>query len=219
MDRDRRRGVIGGGLYFFYFCATQINKLFFRSIMISRQSNEIRMGQKSKVIWLTGLPCSGKTTLAYALENELFKLGFTVYVLDGDNLRKRLNSDLGFSVQDRHENIRRIAEISSLFVQAGLITINAFVTPTHELRKLAQSIIGEEDYLEVFIDTPVDVCEQRDVKGMYKKARSGIIKDFTGVNAPFEVPVNPYVTVSTDHISIDQSLQQLLKPMLPLITL
>lgn len=187
--------------------------------LVSREAREKQLGQRSRVIWFTGLPCSGKTTLALRLEKELFSRGFVSQVLDGDNVRCGINNNLGFSDADRHENIRRIAEISKLFLSAGIITINAFVSPTNDIRELARGIIGNDDFIEIFLNPSQTVCEQRDVKGMYKKARAGQIADFTGVNAPFEIPEHPDLEIHTDTENIETSLQQILDNILPLITL
>jgi len=185
----------------------------------SRTAKERKLGQKAKVIWFTGLPCSGKTTLALALEKELFRRGFICQVLDGDNVRCGINNNLGFTNTDRLENIRRIAEISKLFISAGIITINAFVSPTIELRDLARGIIGKDDFIEIFLNPTLEVCEQRDVKGMYKKARAGQIKEFTGVNAPFELPAAPFLEIRTDVENIETSLHHILDNILPVIVL
>lgn len=187
--------------------------------LVSREAREKQLGQRSRVIWFTGLPCSGKTTLALRLEKELFSRGFVSQVLDGDNVRCGINNNLGFSDADRHENIRRIAEISKLFLSAGIITINAFVSPTNDIRELARGIIGNDDFIEIFLNPSQTVCEQRDVKGLYKKARAGQIADFTGVNAPFEIPEHPDLEIHTDTENIETSLQQILDNILPLITL
>ncbi len=187
--------------------------------LVSREVKEEKLGQHAKVIWFTGLPCSGKTTLALALEKELFSRGFLCQVLDGDNVRCGINNNLGFSNADRLENIRRIAEISRLFLSAGVITINAFVSPTNEIRELARGIIGSDDFIEIFLNPTLDVCEHRDVKGMYKKARAGQIADFTGVNAPFETPAHPSLEIHTDTEIIEISLQQILSTILPVISL
>lgn len=187
--------------------------------LISRSLKEEKLNQHACVIWFTGLPCSGKTTLALALEKALFAKGFHCQVLDGDNVRCGINNNLGFSIHDRLENIRRIAEVSKLFVSAGIITINAFVSPTNEIRSLAQSIIGKDDFIEVFLNPTLAICEQRDIKGMYKKARAGQIQDFTGINAPFEIPDNPDIEIQTDNQSIENSLDLLLDKILPIITL
>jgi len=158
---------------------------------LERPEKEKLLGQKAKVIWLTGLSAAGKTTIGRDLEKELFKKGFLTQILDGDNIRSGINSNLGFSSEDRYENIRRISEVTKLFIDCGIICINSFITPTNDIRKMAKDIIGEDDFIEVFVNAPVEVCEQRDPKGLYKKAREGKIKDFTGIDAPFDIPENP----------------------------
>ena len=183
-----------------------------------RAEKEQFLNQKSKVIWMTGLSGSGKTTIAIALEKELLQRGFFTQVLDGDNIRVGINNNLGFSEEDRTENIRRIAEVSKLFLNCGIITINCFVSPTKAIRENAKKIIGAPDFIEVFIDTPIEICEQRDVKGLYKKARTGEIKDFTGINAPFEAPTNAKVVIKTKNKTVTQSVDDLLLVVLPLIT-
>jgi adenylylsulfate kinase len=183
--------------------------------LVSRQEKEYALGQRARVIWFTGLPCSGKTTLALEIEKELFNRGYHCQVLDGDNVRSGINNNLGFSNADRLENIRRIAEVSKLFLSAGVITINAFVSPTHEIRDLARSIIGPDDFIEIYLNPSVEVCEKRDVKGMYRKARAGQILDFTGVNAPFEAPLHPNLEVNTDIESINASLAMILDYIMP----
>lgn len=195
-----------------------INDVFSEKL-VNRSAKELKLGQHARVIWFTGLPCSGKTTLALELEKELFKRGFICQVLDGDNVRNGINANLGFSNIDRIENIRRIAEISKLFVSAGVITINAFVSPTNEIRNLAREIIGNDDFIEIFLNPSLAACEQRDVKGMYKQARAGQISDFTGVNAPFEIPVHPFLEIHTDTEDIDTSVQTILDNILPVLLL
>jgi adenylylsulfate kinase len=179
---------------------------------------ETKLQQRSKVIWLTGLPCSGKTTIGLGLEKELISRGFYARMLDGDITRKGICNDLGFSEPDRNENIRRIAEISKLFCESGIITISAFITPTEDLRSMAGKIIGKSDYINIFIDAPLSVCEQRDVKGMYKKARKGEIKDFTGVSAPFEPPLSADYVIDTEISNPAQSVAKLLEHILPQIS-
>jgi len=186
--------------------------------IIGRKEKEQLLNQTAKVIWMTGLSGSGKSTIAIALEKELAQKGFLTQVLDGDNIRTGINNNLGFSDADRTENIRRIAEVSKLFVNCGVITINCFVSPTNTIRNAAKEIIGAEDFVEVFIDTPLEICEQRDVKGLYKKARAGEIKDFTGINAPFEVPENAAIVVKTANKTVEESVNTILKDILPLIT-
>ncbi len=182
-----------------------------------RKVREKKLGQKARVIWFTGLSGSGKTTLAKALEIALMNRGHLCYVLDGDNVRHGLNNNLGFSEGDRKENIRRIAEVSRLFVDAGIITINCFVSPTNELRDLAKQIIGNEDFIEVFVDCPLEICEARDVKGLYAKARRGEIPEFTGISAPFEIPDNPELRLNTAINSIEVCNAMLVDKILPLI--
>lgn len=179
--------------------------------LLPREEKEKLLNQKGKVIWMTGLSGSGKTTIAKFLERELHTLGHLTQVLDGDNIRTGINNNLTFSDDDRKENIRRIAEVSKLFVNCGIITINSFVSPTEEIRAQARNIIGEQDFLEIFINTPLEECEKRDVKGLYAKARKGEIKDFTGISAPFEEPENPALTILTKDKSIEESGSELLR--------
>lgn len=186
--------------------------------ILGREDKEEFLKQHSKVIWMTGLSGSGKTTLAIALEQKLRDKGFLTQVLDGDNVRTGINNNLGFTVEDRTENIRRIAEVSKLFANCGIITINCFVSPTIEIREQAKEIIGEADFIEVFVNTPIEICEQRDVKGLYKKARAGEIKNFTGIDSPFEAPLNPTVDVKTANLSIEQAANQILENILPKIS-
>jgi adenylylsulfate kinase len=184
---------------------------------VVRKTKEAILNQNAKVIWFTGLSGAGKTTISVLLEQELLKQGFICNVIDGDIIRHKLNKDLGFSENDRLENIRRIAEISKMFLETGVITINAFVSPTEKIRNVAKEIIGENDFLEVFINSSIEVCENRDVKGLYKKAREGKIPDFTGITSPYENPKNPFVEVRTDILSIEQSVEIIIKNILPLI--
>lgn len=178
--------------------------------LVQREDRERLLEQKAKVFWLTGLSGSGKSTLAAGLQRALHAQGKLVYVLDGDNVRAGINNNLGFSEGDRTENIRRIAEVAKLFVDAGFITICSFVSPTNELRALAKKIIGENDFLEIYINASLEKCEERDVKGLYAKARKGEIKDFTGINAPFEAPLAPDLELKTDAQNEDDSLHALL---------
>ena len=177
--------------------------------IISRAERENRLGQQGKVLWFTGLSGSGKSTLAIALERQLFDKGYSVVVLDGDNIRTGINNNLSFTPEDRVENIRRIAEVAKLFLANGMICIVSFISPTIAMRDKARQIIGPEDFVEVFIDTPIEICESRDVKGLYKKARAGEIADFTGVNAPYEAPLSPDVHIRTAGNSIEESLKEL----------
>ena len=177
--------------------------------IISRAEREIRLGQHGKVLWFTGLSGSGKSTLAIALERMLFDQGYSVVVLDGDNIRTGINNNLSFSPEDRAENIRRIAEVAKLFLANGMICIVSFISPTRDMRATAKQIIGPEDFVEVFIDTPIEICEARDVKGLYKKARAGEIPDFTGIHAPYEAPLQPEIHILTGSMTIEDSLSQL----------
>lgn len=167
------------------------------------------------VLWLIGIPCSGKTTLAYEIKSELDKKNIRCKVLDGDELRSGINADLGFSEQDREENIRRAAEIAKLFLDAGLVTICSFITPTAKLRNLARSIVGQEHFHEIYVSASVAVCMQRDVKGMYSKAQKGIIKHFTGWQSAFEVPEQPFLTVNTEQKDVAESANEILSGMFP----
>jgi adenylylsulfate kinase len=180
-----------------------------------RKEKEIYLKQRAKVIWFTGLSGSGKTTLASLLEKRLFELNFFCQILDGDNVRSGINRNLVFTEEDRIENIRRIAEVSKLFMNCGIILICAFISPTNEIRQMAKDIIGEDDFLEIFIDAPLEVCEQRDPKGLYKKARAGEIKNFTGISAPFEAPQSPFLRVENINHNIDDTITQMLKKILP----
>jgi adenylylsulfate kinase len=177
--------------------------------LLQRKDKEDQLKQVSKVIWMTGLSGSGKTTIAIGLERKLHENGVLTQILDGDNIRTGINKNLGFSVEDRTENIRRIAEVSKLFLNCGIVSINCFVSPMISIRKQAEDIIGNEDFVEVFINTPLAICEQRDPKGLYKKARAGEIKNFTGIDAPFEAPTNPTIELITEGKSIEQCVDEL----------
>lgn len=186
--------------------------------MLQRDDREAAINQRGVVLWFTGLSGSGKSTLAIALERELFKDGYMCRLLDGDNIRAGINNNLGFSQEDRVENIRRIAEISKLFAESGVVTISSFISPTNDIRDMASEIIGKEDFLEVFISTPIEVCEERDVKGLYKKARAGEIKDFTGISSPFEEPKNPFISIDTSLMPLKECVEVLKKKILSRIT-
>jgi adenylylsulfate kinase len=186
--------------------------------ILQREDKEAQLKQHSIVIWMVGLSGSGKSTLAKALERDLHDRGFLTTLLDGDNLRTGINNNLGFSEADRTENIRRAAETSKLFAACGIITICSLISPTEEIRSMSKSIIGDKDYFELFVNTPIEVCEQRDVKGLYKKARAGEIKNFTGIDSPFEHPKAPSLEVRTDLHSLEDCLQQILTAILPKIT-
>jgi adenylylsulfate kinase len=186
--------------------------------IMTRGDKECLLRQRSKVIWFTGLSGAGKTTLAKNLERRLHSNGYLTQVLDGDNIRSGINNNLGFSEEDRTENIRRIAEVSKLLIHSGVITINSFISPTTEMRNMAREIIGNENFIEIFVFAPLEVCEKRDVKGLYKKARAGKIKNFTGIDAPFEEPKNADVRVDTSLLSVDACIEKIVDVVLPKIT-
>lgn len=184
---------------------------------LNRQDKESLLQQKAVVVWMAGLSGSGKSTLAKGLERALHQQGYLTQLLDGDNLRSGINNNLGFSEADRLENIRRSAEVAKLFLQAGLVTICSFISPTEEVRQLARNIIGQENFFEVYVNAPFAVCAERDVKGLYKKALQGEIKNFTGLDAPFEAPTHPALEIRTDEEDYSASLQKLLEALLPRI--
>ncbi len=175
--------------------------------MLSREDKEQLLHQRGIMIWMTGLSGSGKSTVAIGVERELHKRGILCRILDGDNIRAGINSNLGFSAEDRRENIRRIAEIGKLFVDTGIVTIACFVSPTLELRQMAREIIGEKDFREVYIATPLEECERRDVKGLYARARRGEVKDFTGISAPFEPPAAPDLNLDTSRMTLEEEVK------------
>jgi adenylylsulfate kinase len=185
--------------------------------ILQREDKEELLNQNSKVIWMTGLSGSGKTTVAKGVERYLHSQGILNQLLDGDNIRVGISNNLTFSSDDRAENIRRISEVSKLFINCGVVTLNCFVSPTIEIRNIAKQIIGAENFIEVYINASVDTCEERDVKGLYKKARKGEIKDFTGISAPFEAPKSPEIEINTAQLSIDESVQKVLDYILPII--
>jgi adenylylsulfate kinase len=178
---------------------------------VTKDLRERLMNQRAKVIWFTGLSGSGKSTLAVQLEAQLHQLGHKTYLLDGDNIRVGLNKDLTFADEGRVENIRRIGEVSKLFLDAGVIVLSAFISPFKADREQVKKIVGEEHYIEVFVDAPLEVCEQRDVKGLYKKARAGEVKNFTGIDSPYEVPDNPDITLLTHELSVEESIELLIE--------
>ena len=179
--------------------------------LLQKEAKETLLGQKGMVFWVTGLSGSGKSTVAQHAEAKLFKKGIVTQILDGDNIRSGLNKNLSFSAEDRVENIRRIAEVAKLFANCGLVTMASFISPTTEIRQMAREIIGEELFCEVYINTPIEECESRDVKGLYKKARAGIIKNFTGIDAPYEAPVFPDLEIKTKEQTVEESAQVLFK--------
>jgi adenylylsulfate kinase len=179
------------------------------SKMLSRAEREAKLRQRAKVVWLYGLSGSGKSTLATALENRLFGEGFVTTHLDGDNVRDGLNRGLGFSDADREENIRRVAEVSKLFVQSGIICLNSFITPKESLRQLARGILGEENLLEIYVECSFETCRKRDVKGLYKRAHEGLVPNFTGKESAFEPPARPHFILNTETTSPEDSLETL----------
>jgi adenylylsulfate kinase len=182
--------------------------------ILKREDKEKLLNQRSIVIWITGLSGSGKTTIAQVLEMELHNRGYLTKLLDGDNVRSGINNNLSFSEVDRKENIRRIAEVSKLFMMGGVILINCFISPTKEIRDQARDIVGEKDFFEIYVNTPLEVCEKRDIKGLYAKARAGLIKNFTGIDSPYEEPENPSVEIKTTECSIEESVQIILDKLL-----
>jgi adenylylsulfate kinase len=177
---------------------------------ISKQDRSTQKAQKPITLWLTGLSGAGKSTIANALETEFFRRCKHTYLLDGDNVRTRLCSDLGFSDEDRQENIRRISEVSRLFMDAGLIVITAFISPSLRDRAMAKEIIGTESFVEIYIDTPLEECERRDPKGLYGKARQGLIKSFTGIDSAYEAPLNPHIRINTLNETLGESVARVL---------
>ena len=183
--------------------------LFPHKHFVSAELRKKLTNQKPILIWLSGISGSGKSTIANELEKKLYENNFLSYLLDGDNIRIGLNKDLGFTDDDRKENIRRISEVSRLMLDAGLIVITAFISPFKEERQLAKSLVLEENYFLVHVDCSVEKCEERDVKGLYKKARAGEIKNFTGIDSPYEVPENPNLTVNTEKENVDESVEKI----------
>ena len=179
--------------------------------MMTRQDKEQLLQQKGVMVWFTGLSGSGKSTVAMGVERELHRRGILCRILDGDNIRAGINSNLSFSEEDRRENIRRIAEIGKLFVDTGIVTLACFVSPTRDIRDMARQIIGQEDFREVFVSTPIEECERRDVKGLYARARRGEVKDFTGISAPFEAPENPALSIDTSRLSLQESVEKVVE--------
>ena len=194
-----------------------MNNLYPISTQVSQQQRKQLLKQNAKLIWFTGLSGSGKSTLAVQLEAQLHAKGFKTYLLDGDNIRTGLNKDLSFTDEGRAENIRRIGEVAKLLLDAGIVVLSAFISPFKSEREKVREIVGNENYVEVFVDTPVEICEQRDVKGLYKRARAGEVKNFTGIDSPYEAPDNPDITVKTDQLSVDEAVVLLIKLVEPKI--
>ncbi|ACO03782.1 MAG TPA: adenylyl-sulfate kinase [Persephonella sp.] len=177
---------------------------------IKKEDRQKLKGHKSAILWFTGLSGSGKSTLAHAVEEKLFEMGVHTYVLDGDNVRRGINKDLGFSEEDRKENIRRIGEISKLFVDAGIIVLSAFISPYRRDREFVRNLVEKDEFIEIYVKCPLEVCETRDVKGLYKKAREGLIKNFTGIDDPYEEPENPEIVVETDKEPLEESVEKII---------
>lgn len=192
-----------------------MNYIYPINTKVSASQRQQLMDQTPRLIWFTGLSGSGKSTLAVQLEAALHARGFKTYLLDGDNIRSGLNKDLAFTDEARVENIRRISEVCKLFLDAGVVLLSAFISPFRADREQVKNIVGEENYIEVFVDAPLEVCEQRDVKGLYKKARSGEVKNFTGISSPYERPEDPDILIETDKLSIEASIEVLMKAIVP----
>lgn len=201
-NRERRAWRLKGGV---------TKNIHFQKFKISRSQRNTQNRHTSFVIWFTGLSGSGKSTLANGLEELLFKRNIKCYALDGDNVRLGINSDLDFSTEGRKENIRRVAEISHLMSDAGVLVIASFISPFKEDRERAKTIIGEKNFIEIFVDCPLEVCEQRDTKGLYTKAKKGEIKEFTGISSPYERPENPYITIQSNTMSANEGVDYIFK--------
>ncbi|MBX2943861.1 MAG: adenylyl-sulfate kinase [Cyclobacteriaceae bacterium] len=194
------------------------NNLHTQLTKVTKNDREKLLNQNAQLIWFTGLSGSGKSTLAIVLEKKLFDKGFKTYLLDGDNVRQGLNKDLSFDDTGRIENIRRIGEVANLMLEAGTIVLSAFISPFASDRELVKQTVGEAAFMEIFVDCPLEECEQRDVKGLYQKAREGAIKNFTGIDSPYEKPSHPDLIIKTDELSLEESLDLLLKQVLPRIS-
>ena len=192
-----------------------MNNIYPIKTKVSKAQREDLFDQRATLIWFTGLSGSGKSTLAVQLEAQLHALGFKTYLLDGDNIRAGINKDLNFTDEGRVENIRRIGEVAKLMLDAGIVVLSAFISPFKADRDQVKAIVGAENYIEVFVDAPIEVCEQRDVKGLYKKARAGEVKNFTGIDSPYEAPDSPDVIVPTGQLSVDESIERLMTLILP----
>jgi adenylylsulfate kinase len=194
--------------------ASQADNIYWHEGVITRRERELLNGHRGFTIWFTGLSASGKSTIAVATEEALYRIGCRTYILDGDNIRHGLNKNLGFSPQDREENIRRIGEVAKLLRDCGIINMTAFISPYLKDRKTARELGNENEFIEVFVDCPIEICEQRDPKGVYLKARKGIIKDFTGISAPYEAPENPEIHLRTDKMAVEECVDFMLNYLL-----
>lgn len=186
------------------------NNIIWHHSSVTRERREKLNGHKSVVLWFTGLPSSGKSTIAHAVEERLYQMGCRTFVFDGDNIRHGLCSDLGFSPEDRTENIRRIGEMVKLFIEAGVITLTAFISPFKKDRDRIRRLLPEGDFLEIYCKCPLEICEGRDIKGVYKRARIGEIKDFTGISSPYEEPENPELMLETDKLTVEESVKEIM---------
>jgi len=182
-------------------------KIFKQNFLVDQKTRLARYNQNPKLIWFTGLSGSGKTTLSVSLEKFLFKKGFYTYCLDGDNIRFGISKDLGFSIKDRTENIRRVSEVSKLFIDSGIIVLASFISPLISQREIVKNIVGKENFIEIFVSTPIETCQKRDVKGLYKDARKGLIKNFTGVTSEYQPPKNPNLVIDTSQITVQESVK------------
>jgi adenylylsulfate kinase len=196
-----------------------VNHIYPIKTKVSKEQREQLMEQHATLIWFTGLSGSGKSTIAVQLEAQLHNLGYKTYLLDGDNIRAGLNKDLTFTDEGRVENIRRIGEVSKLLLDAGVIVLSAFISPFQADRRQVKEIVGAQNYIEVFVDAPLEVCEQRDVKGLYKKARAGEVKNFTGIDSPYEAPTNADIVLQTGALSVEESVGRLMEVVIPRISL
>ena len=194
-----------------------VNHIYPIKTKVSKEQREQLMKQRAVLIWFTGLSGSGKSTLAVQLEAQLSDLGYKTYLLDGDNIRAGLNKDLSFTDEGRVENIRRIGEVAKLLLDAGVVVLSAFISPFEADRQQVKEIVGSKNYVEVFVDAPLELCEQRDVKGLYKKARAGEVKNFTGIDSPYEAPVNADVVLNTGELSVEESIERLMSFVVPRI--
>ncbi len=185
--------------------------------MITLEEKKKLLKQVPAVIWFTGLSGAGKSTIAEALEWKLYEAGYKTQMLDGDIIRNGINKNLGFSIEDRIENIRRISEVSKLLVSSGIICLNSFISPTNDIRRMAREIIGNEYFMEIYVNTPLEICEARDVKGLYKAARAGAIKNFTGITSPYEPPINPDLSVKTEGRSVEETVKEVYDFVIPRI--
>ncbi|MFD0697775.1 adenylyl-sulfate kinase [Paenibacillus sp. GCM10027628] len=190
---------------------TSSKNLTFQNSTINKQNRNVLNHHKSCVLWFTGLSGSGKSTLANEVEKQLYTRGIRTYILDGDNMRLGLNKDLGFSTEDRKENIRRIGEVTKLFVDAGVLVLSAFISPYKADREMVRSLFDDDEFIEVYLNCSIEICEQRDPKGLYQKARKGEIKEFTGISAPYETPSSPELNIETGNYSIVESAQRIIE--------